>query len=220
VQVQRHHNVTHNNVYCSDLDRKETRWWWSCTNDACLFVIALISDRTVLLRHCKALSQIPPPPPDRQQKYDRRLWKCIDRRAHLSAHSRHEGNPMSNDTSFVIQSVYTTTITRRYTPCHVMSCHVTYSNFRNHEGRNTVTLLIWRFFVRAYIVFLYDRIAVTWYGCARKQSPLILRTIMARALRKLGEKNYENIGSWYPFFRPSFTLGRQIEDLELYVRSW
>jgi len=61
---------------------------------------------------------------------------------HLSAHRRHDGNPMSNgssDRGFVIQSDHITTITRRYIPCHVISRTL---NFRTHEGRNTVTLLI------------------------------------------------------------------------------
>lgn len=61
---------------------------------------------------------------------------------HLSAYSRHDGNPMSNSSSdrgFVIQSDHITTITRRYMPCHVISWTL---NFRTHEGRNTVNLLI------------------------------------------------------------------------------
>ena len=43
--------------------------------------------------------------------------------AHPSAYSRHDGNPMSNNSSdkgFVIQSDHITTITRRYMTCHIM----------------------------------------------------------------------------------------------------
>jgi hypothetical protein len=61
---------------------------------------------------------------------------------HLSAYSLHDGNPMSNrssDRGFVIQSDRIITITRRYMPCHVISWTL---NFRTHEGRNTVNLLI------------------------------------------------------------------------------
>jgi len=80
---------------------------------------------------------------------------------HLSVHSRHDGNPMSNissDRGFVIQSDRITTITRRYMPCHVIWRTL---NCRTHEGRNTVTLLIWRCFVKQISYCVERWIAVT-----------------------------------------------------------
>lgn len=68
-----------------------------------------------------------------------------------------------------------------------------------------------------YRIALKGRIAVTSYGCARKQSPLIFHIIMACALRKLGETTkildlgIQSSGQVSP-------LGSKFEDLELQGR--
>jgi hypothetical protein len=119
---------------------------------------------------------------------------------HLSANSRHDGNPMSNipsDRGFVIQSDHITTITRRYMPCHVKSRTL---NFRTHGGRNTVTWLIWRCFVKQ-ISYCVER-----YGCC-DMVRMCKEAVAAYFPHHNGiclEKTDENVGSWYTVFGPSF----------------